>query len=214
MSKTNVMRNLIEVCAAAAFAAGLSLAIPAVAQAQNAKPADASAPAAQGTPAPKILVIDRSAILRASKVGQDITRQLKGYRDAAEKEFKGENESLKREGQALQRQLAILAPDVKEKKIRAFQAKEATFQQRVQDRESKIQGGVLQANQEVSKALGPILQGIMAERGGNLLLDRNAIIFATVDIDVTGVAIDRLNKKLPSVKVNLVPLPPGVQVQQ
>lgn len=214
MSKTNVTRNLIDVCVTAAFAAGLSLAIPAVAQAQDAKPADTPAPAAQGTPAPKILVIDRSAILRASKVGQDIARQLKGYRAAAEKEFKGENDSLRREGQALQQQLAILAPDVKDKKIRAFQAKEAALQQKVQDRESKIQGGVLQANQEVSKALGPILQGVMTERGGNLLLDRNAIIYGTIDVDVTGVAIDRLNKKLPSVKVNLIPLPPGMQVQQ
>ncbi|MBI3760135.1 MAG: OmpH family outer membrane protein [Deltaproteobacteria bacterium] len=212
MSKTNVTGNLIKLCAVTAVAAGLSVAVPAAAGAQNTKPA--AAPAAQGTPAPKILVIDRSAILRASKVGQDIARQVKAYRDAAEKEFKGENNSLKTEGQALQQQLAILAPDVKDKKIRAFQIKEGAFQQKVQDRQSKIQGGVLQANQEVSKALGPILQGVMAERGANLLMDRNAIIFGTIDVDVTGVAIDRLNKKLPSVKVGLVALPPGVQVQQ
>lgn len=214
MSKTNVTRNLIDVCVTAAFAAGLSLAIPAVAQAQDAQPADTPAPAAQGTPAPKILVIDRSIILRASKVGQDIARQLKAYRDAEEKDFKGEKDSLEREDQMLRQQIAILAPDVKAKKLRAFQAKVNAFQQKVQDRESKVQGGALQANQAVSKALGPILQGIMAERGGNLLLDRNAIIFGTIDVDVTGVAIDRLNKKMPSVKVNLVPLPPGVQAQQ
>lgn len=211
MSKTNVTGNLIKMCGTAAFAAGLSLAVPATAEAQNAKPAEA--PAAQGTPAPKILVIDRAAILRASKVGQDIARQVKAYSETAEKEFKGENDSLKREGQALQQQLAILAPDVKEKKIKAFQSKEAAFQQKVQDRQSKIQGGVLQARQAVEKALGPILQGIMSERGANLLMDRNAIVLGTVDIDVTGVAIDRLNKKIPTVKVNLVPLPPGVQAQ-
>lgn len=210
--KTNAMDNHIKLFAAAAIAAALSFTIPAAAQTPNAKPG--AAPAAQGgTPAPKILVIDRAAILRASKVGQDIARQVKGYRDDAEKEFKGESDSLKREGQALQQQLAILAPDVKEKKIRAFQAKETVFQQKVQDRESKIQGGVFQANQEISKALGPILQGVMAERGANLLMDRNAIIYGTIDVDVTAVAIDRLNKKLPTVKVNLVALPPGVQAQ-
>ena len=43
----------------------------------------------------------------------------------------------------------------------------------------------------------------MAERGANLLLDRNAVVLGTVDVDVTGVAIARLNQTLPTVKVML-----------
>jgi len=54
----------------------------------------------------------------------------------------------------------------------------------------------------------------MAERGANMLIDRNAVVMSTVDIDVTQTAIQRLNQKLPQVKVNLTPLPPGMQPQQ
>jgi Skp family chaperone for outer membrane proteins len=135
------------------------------------------APAAGAVPAPKILVIDRNAILRASKVGQNIVQQVSGLTRSAEGEFKAESESLRKEGMALQQQVAILAPDVK--------AKEA--------------------------ALGPILQGIMQERGANLLLDRSAIVLGTVNIDITAVAVQRLNQKMPGIKVQLTPLPPGLQ---
>ena len=126
---------------------------------------------------------------------------MKAYTQAAEKEFKGESDSLKAEGQKLQQQLAILAPNVKNQKIAAFEKRQKAFQEKVQSRQDMIQGGVMQARQEVEKALGPILQGIMAERGANLLMDRSAIVLGTVDVDVTALAIDRLNKKLPAVKV-------------
>src|SRR3954454_34395 len=94
------------------------------------KPGGAPPPSA-GVPAPKILVIDRNAILRASKVGQDIMRQVNGYTKGAESQFRSEGDSLQKEGRALQQQVAILAPDVKAKKIRDFQNKQASFQRKV-----------------------------------------------------------------------------------
>lgn len=176
--------------------------------------ASAAPPAQPGIPQPKILVIDRAAILRGSSVGQSIVKQVQAYTQQAENDLKGEGAALRADGQALQQQIAILAPDVKAKKIHDFEARQAALQQKAQQKQSLIQGGFLQARQQVENALGPILQGIMAERGANLLVDRNAIVMSTVDIDITQTAIQRLNQKLPNVKVNLVPLPPGVQPQQ
>jgi Skp family chaperone for outer membrane proteins len=180
----------------------------------NAAPAPQPAKPAAGTPAPLILVIDRNAILRSSKVGQSIVQQVNGYSQAAEKEFKGQADSLRSQEQQLQQQVAILAPDVKAKKIKAFQAQQQAFQDKVQTRQAQIQGGVLQARQQVEKALGPILQGILQERHANLLLDRNAVVLGTVNVDITGVAVQRLDQKMPYVKVQLVNPPPGALQQQ
>lgn len=172
-------------------------------------------PAGGGVPEPKILVIDRAMVLRGSKVGQDIGRQVQGYTQSAESELKGEAEGLRKEEGALQQQVAILAPDVKAQKIKAFQAKQQAFQQKVQARQQQIQYGVYLARQQIDKALGPIIQGIMQERGANLLLDRNAVVYGTNgSFDITKTAIDRLDQKLPSVKVQLVSPPPGMIQQQ
>jgi Skp family chaperone for outer membrane proteins len=184
--------------------------------AANAAPPPAPAgqhPAQAGTPDPKILVIDRNAILRASKAGQSIVAQLQGFTKSAEGEFKAEGEGLRKEGEALRAQIAILAPDVKAKKIRDFQAKEAAFQQKVQSRQGEIQGGLYKARQQVEQTLGPILQGIMSERHANLLFDRSVIVLGTVDVDITALAVQRLDQKLPTVKVQLQPLPPQIQAQ-
>jgi outer membrane protein len=170
-------------------------------------------PANAAAPVPKILVIDRNVILRASKVGQDIVRQVNGYTQSAESEFKSEGSALQNEYRALQQQVAILAPDVKARKIRDFQAKQAAFQRKVEARQGLIQGGVFKARQQVEAALGPILQGIMQERGANLLLDRSAVVLGMVNVDITAVAVQRLDQRMPSIKVQLVALPAGLQAQ-
>jgi Skp family chaperone for outer membrane proteins len=197
------------VCTLASLTLGAAIFAATPVDAQNApKPAPTA-----GTPAPVILVIDRSAILRASKVGQSIVTQVNGFTTAAEAEFKGTAQGLRAQEQQLQQQIAILAPDVKAKKIKAFQAQQQAFQQKVQQRQAMIQGGVMQARQQVETTLGPILQGLMAERHANLLLDRNAIVLGTVNIDITGAAVQRLDQKMPNIKVQLVNPPPGVLAQ-
>lgn len=211
MMTSNMAARAARSVAAFAIAGAISVLTVGAASAQQPAPAKPAA----GTPAPVILVIDRNAILRASKVGQSIVQQVNGYSQAAEKEFKSQADSLRSQEQQLQQQVAILAPDVKAKKIKAFQAQQQAFQQKVQTRQVQIQGGVLQARQEVEKALGPILQGIMNERHANLLFDRNAIVLGTVNVDITGVAVQRLDQKMPYVKVNLVtPTPQQLQMMQ
>jgi Skp family chaperone for outer membrane proteins len=173
-----------------------------------------AAPPGQPIPSPKILVIDRAAILRGSKVGQDIVRQVQGLSQQAEGELKGQNQALENEFRSLQQQMAILSPAVKQQKQKEFEGKRAAFQKKIGERQGLIQGGLFKARQQVETALCPILQGIMKERGANLLLDRNAVVLGTVDVDITGIAVQRLNQKLPSVKVTLAPPPPGMQPQQ
>jgi Skp family chaperone for outer membrane proteins len=211
MKTSNKAAHAARSVAAFAIAGAISILAAGAASAQTPPPAAPSA----GTPAPVILVIDRNAILRASKVGQSIVQQVNAYSQSAEKEFKGQADSLRGQEQQLQQQIAILAPDVKAKKIKAFQAQQQAFQQKVQLRQTQIQGGVLQARQQVEKALGPILQGLLRERHANLLFDRNAVVLGTVNVDITGAAIQRLDQKMPTVKVQLVtPSPADMRLMQ
>jgi outer membrane protein len=161
---------------------------------------------------PKILLLDRQAILRLSKVGQDVARQVQTYADQAKGDIAGEQKALQAEAQQLQQQVAILAPDVKAKRIQAFEAKQAGMQANAQKKEQAIQGGFLKAQQTIAQALEPILQNIMQQRGANLILEKNAVVYASPQavqaFDITQASIEQLNQKLPSLKVTLAP-PPG-----
>lgn len=196
---------------ASRFAAFAAAALLAVSFSQAALAAQPPAPPPQGVPQPKILVIDRAAILRGSAVGQSIMKQVQALTVAAENGLKARDAALRAEGAQLQQQLAILAPAVKQAKIKAFEAKQQALQLEVQKQQGLIQGGVLVARQQIEQALGPILQKIMQERGANLLFEKAAIVVGAPQFDITPLVIQRLNQALPTVQVKPTPLPPGVQ---
>jgi Skp family chaperone for outer membrane proteins len=179
----------------------------ATAPAAPARPAAPAAAPAAGPPAPRIIVIDRNAILRASAAGKSMMNQAQNLSRQADTEFKTQAETLQKEAAALQQQLAILAPDVRATKQKEFTTKQEAFQKRVTDRQAQIQGGFAAAGQKLDQALGPILQAIMRERGANMMLDRSAVILSSIDVDVTAIAIERLDKALPTLAVTLARAP-------
>ena len=169
----------------------------------------AGPPAAPALPAPKLLVLDRAAILGASKVGQDVTRQIQAIGRSAKADLDARNRALEAQAQTLQQQVAILAPDVKAAKIKDFEAKQAALQTDAQRKEQSIQYSAMVANSTIAKALDPILTQLMQERGANMILDKQAVLMGTnlAAFDITGEAINRLNQKMPALKVNLVSPP-------
>src|SRR5271170_3953465 len=72
-------------------------------------------------PQPKIVVLDRAAIMQFSKVGQDIAKQIQAYSAQAKADLQAQGRGLEAEERNLQQQVAILAPDLKAKRIAAFQ---------------------------------------------------------------------------------------------
>jgi Skp family chaperone for outer membrane proteins len=183
-------------------------AAPAAAIAPAAPPpgAVAAAPGGAGAAQPRIIVIDRNFILQRSSAGQDMLGQVQNLTKAAETEFKNQEQALATEAGQLQQQMAIMAPDVRDQKEKEFTNKQQAFQGRVQQRQAEIQAGFNKAARQVEVALEPILKAIMVERQANMVLDRSAVILSAADVDVTPVAVQRLDKALPHVKVELTPV--------
>lgn len=163
----------------------------------------------QGMPVPRILLVDRAEVLSRSNAGQGIMKQVQALVTNARNGLKAREIALQKEGQALQQQLAILAPGVKDAKVKAFRAKQEALQADLQKQQSLIQGGLLAARTQALNALKPVLQKILIERGANMLLDRNAALEWLPAFDVTGLAITRLNQANLNIKVVPTPLPPG-----
>ena len=187
--------------AAAAPAGPAAVALP--------PPAAPAAAAAAAAAAPRIIVIDRQFILQRSVAGQEMLAQAQNLSKQAETQFKTEEGQLAAEAGQLQQQLAILAPDVRDQKEKDFNTKQQAFQARVAQRQAEIQAGFNKAARVVEIALEPILKGLMTERGANMVFDRGSVILSTVDVDVTPVAVQRLDKALPHVKVELTAVPAG-----
>ncbi|MEA2824325.1 MAG: outer membrane protein [Alphaproteobacteria bacterium] len=172
-----------------------------------AAPAAAAAAAGPSSAAPRIIVIDRQFILARSSAGQEMMAQAQNLSKLAETEFKAQEQQLVTEAGQLQQQLAIMAPDVRDQKEKEFTTKQQAFQGRVAQRQAEIQAGLGKAGHVIEVALEPILKSLMVERGANMVFDRGSVILSTVDVDVTPVAVQRLDKALPHVKVELTAVP-------
>jgi outer membrane protein len=212
-----ISKALGAAAAVAVFAAASfidAMAAPAAAPAGPPKPAAAApgtpgAPAAPGAKAPPatILFLDRATVLRQSAVGKDMATQVEAMVKKMNTDFDPENKKLQADVQALQSQAPVLAPDVRQGKIKELEARRQAFQKKVQDRQASIQAGLAQARTKVEQALGPILEKLMVERGANLLLDRGLVVLGQNELDVTTSVITRLNTVLPKVAIALVAAP-------
>jgi outer membrane protein len=160
-------------------------------------------------PSPKIAVIDRQAILRLSTVGKDIMAQMETLSKQADQEFRGQQQALQLEAQNMQQQTALLSADVRAQKQKDLQAKEQAFQRRVEERQTQLQNALANAQRQVETALNPVLKDLMNQRGANLLLDRSAIMYATIDVDITNDVIARLDQVMPKVKLTLTGAAPA-----
>lgn len=196
--------------AALAVAALAFGAMSATAQPVPAKPAAATAAkpaAATGrAPAAVILFLDRGTVLRQSAVGKDMYAQVEGLAKKMEADFSPENKKLQADVAAFQQAAQLMKPDVRSGKIKELEGRRAAFQKKVQDRQAAIQNGLGTARTQVEKALGPILEKIMVERGSNLLLDRGLVVLGATNLDVTSTVIARLNTALP--KITVTPVAP------
>jgi len=136
---------------------------------------------------------------------------MQAYSNQAKNELAARGKALQNEGRTLQQQVAILAPDLKAKKLADFQAREQALQNEVQKKDEQMRTAFAQARQTMEQKLGPILQQLVKERGANLVIDKQAVVFApsAAGFDITGDAIKRLDQQMPSMKINFNAAPPA-----
>ena len=157
-----------------------------------------------------ILVLDRQAIVMGSKLGQNIHQQINDDVDKLRAELGPQGQQLQSEMQALQVQPS--SPD-HDKKMQALQVKEADFRQKVQAKQSLIQGGEMVAQQRFTAELTAVANAIMQERGADAVVEKASVFTSVSGIDITKDVIQRLDRKITSFKVPLVNPPAGSGIQ-
>ena len=170
--------------------------------------------AQSAAPPTKLVVIDKVAIMQGSKVGQDVARQVQAIAKQAQTDLTAQGRAIQEEERTAIQQTAILAPEAKAKRMAGIEAKKRALQASAQKKDEQIKAGFFQARQQMEQALGPILQEVVKEQGANIVVDKQAVVFATANsFDITQKVIDRLDQKLPTIKVDLNAPPPPTQPQ-
>jgi Skp family chaperone for outer membrane proteins len=170
-----------------ALSVGLLAACPAVAQMSLGEPVATAGP---------VLVLDRNRLYADSRYG----RQSQAAIDAEVKAMAAENRSLQAALEAEESALAERRPGLP---AAEFQTLAQAFDAKVKDirRERDAKARELSLRQEQSQRaflerVVPVLNQIRTEMGAELILDRAVVIWSSPTIDITDLAIRRIDQAL------------------
>lgn len=154
-------------------------------------------------PDPVILVMDRTAILTRTKVGQDINRQMQSFTNQARDRLSGQQRSLQNDVEALQK-AADMPEAERAKRIQSLQAREQSYAAASAKEEQRLRTTIAAAHAEVAKVMGPIMEQIVQRHGANMVLDRAAVpVVEGAGFDITEEVVKELDAKMPSYQVTL-----------
>ena len=172
------------------------------AQAQQTPPAAAT----PGTPtALSILVVDVQSLLQNSKSAKMVRQQIEQKRAEYAKEISQEEQALRHERDALQRQQASLSAEALNQKGREFQQKVNELDKSVQGKRQALERSNGEALEKIQGAMLKIITELAKDRKANLVFQRSELVLFDQAFDVTDEVLQKLDEQLPTLTVNFTP---------
>ena len=181
------------------FLTGLGGGISA-ARAQQSPPAAAPA----GQPLLTIIVVDVQALLQNSKSAKMVRQQIEQKRAEYAKEISHQEETLRQERDALQRQQSSLSADALNQKGREFQQKVNDLDRNVQSKRQSLERSNAEALEKIQEVMLKIITDIAKDRKANLVFQRSELVLFDQNFDVTDEVLQKLDEQLPTLTVNFV----------
>ncbi len=162
------------------------------------------APASSGQPALTIMVVDVQALLQNSKSAKMVRQQIEQKRAEYAKEISHQEETLRQERDALQRQQSTLSADALNQKGREFQQKVNDLDRNVQGKRQSLERSNAEALEKIQEVMLKIITDIAKDRKANLVFQRSELVLFDQNFDVTDEVLQKLDEQLPTLTVNFV----------
>jgi outer membrane protein len=155
----------------------------------------------QQVPPPVIITVDVQQILRDSLVAKDVQAQMDQRTDRYTKEVTSQENELQKTQEELEKERTTLAPEAFNARMRDFQRRYDTLDNRVQSTRQALQQSYNDAMTKVENTALQIIADVAAERKANLVVAKAAVLFEAPELDITQEVIKRLDVKLPQVQL-------------
>jgi outer membrane protein len=165
--------------------------------------AASSATAQQALPAPAIVVVDMTQIMRDAKAAKDIQAQVEKEMNAYSKDVSQQETGLKNLRDELERQRTVLAPEIFNARSQEYQQRYAALDRDVQTKRQEMQQSYSEAMTKVETAALQIIADVAKERRANMVVAKAALLYMGDALDVTPEVTRRLDEKFPSMAVGL-----------
>jgi Skp family chaperone for outer membrane proteins len=172
-------------------------------------PAPPPAPPPSAAPMPlTVMVVDVQALLQNSKSAKMVRGQIEQKRNEYTKEISHQEEALRAERDALQRQQASMSADALNQKGREFQQKVNDLERNVQGKRQALEKSNGEALSKIQEQMLKIIADIAKDRKANLVFQRADLVLFDQSFDVTDEVLQKLDELMPTLTVDFaVPTP-------
>ncbi|WP_304176585.1 OmpH family outer membrane protein [Phenylobacterium aquaticum] len=182
---------LVATCVAA-----VSLATASAALAQAA-PAAAAAPTISYGPAiPGICVLSLEGAVGNSTVGKYVQTRMTQIGTQVQAELTAEQTAINSAAKALDAQKGTLDQGSFDKQAADLQLRANAYQRKAQLRDREMQATQQKALGRVSQELDPVVRAAFQQSKCSLLLQRDALVIANPQMDITGAVVTGLNARI------------------
>ena len=136
-------------------------------------------------PASKIGVIDLDNTLSSTPAGKRANDAFEKTRKAKQSQLDKQQQDLKAADADLEKQKAVLKPDVYNQKRQELEKKFVDLQQTYVKLERDLAGERTKLIQDLLKLAGPKIEAIAKSEGVNIIVDREAVVWADAAVDLT-----------------------------
>lgn len=166
-------------------------------------------PAAKAQPLPpkgtQIVVVDAGGVERSATAFQAIRTQHERQRQGLQTEAAKIESELKNAEQELARQRTILSPEAFTQRRRDFEKRVNDAQQSINSRRRDLDEAANAAHQRVIRVLIEVVGEVVNENDYQIVMSSAQTFLFRPQLDITGEVVQRLNKKMPTMTVQVAP---------
>lgn len=148
-----------------------------------------------------LAVVDFRGVLAKSEAARNIRSAVDEKRQELRQYFLEVENNLRDEQKNLSKKRSLVTAEAFEQRARNLKEKAQSAQKLAQTSNQKLKKSFDQAMDQVQKELLRIVAEVAEETGVGVVLFRSAIVIAVKKLDISKEVLQRLNKKLPEVKV-------------
>jgi len=148
-------------------------------------------------------IIDVQRILQESLAAKSVQQQLETQRLKFQGEIAGEEDELRKAEDDLTKSRETLAADVYADREQQLRQRFLVVERHVQSRRKALDQAFTDSMNAVRDGLQNIVASIAHERGANIVLVKQQVLWSDKQLDITDEVLLRLNKSMPSVPVQV-----------
>ena len=146
--------------------------------------------------------LDFKYILNESVAGKKAQNALKSKLDKGFKSLKDKEKKLQDEEKKIIEQKKLIKPDEYKSKVDDLRKSVSNLQKERNKLLQDVSSQRSKARTTLLKSLNPIIKEYMQEKQIRMVVDKKSLLLADENLNITKEILDRLNKKIKSIKID------------